>query len=123
MTHNGSLFYTRELREELQARGYQCEGPTDTEVLAKRIGHYHAGPAAKDVRAATERAVARCEGTWGLAVPCADAPGELVVTSHGSPLYIGVGDEGCVASFRVYRCPGHRRTTSRRRSPVFAGRS
>ena len=47
-----------------------------------------------DIREATEKAMKRCEGAWGLVVMCSDLPEELVVTSNGSPLYIGVGDEG-----------------------------
>ena len=95
ISHNGSLFNKQELRKELKDLGHTFEGQTDTEVIAKLIGHYYdtqRGP--KDIRAATESAVKRCEGTWGLAVMCTDAPDQLVVTSHGSPLYIGVGDDG-----------------------------
>jgi len=91
--HNGSLFNKQELRKELKALGYQFEGQTDTEVIAKLIGHYYES-GKTDIRVATEKAMKRCEGTWGLVVMCADLPEELVVTSHGSPLYIGVGDEG-----------------------------
>lgn len=90
--HNGSLFNKQALRKELKALGIQFEGQTDTEVIAKLIGHYYED--GKDIRVATERAMKRCEGTWGLVVMCADLPDELVVTSHGSPLYIGVGGEG-----------------------------
>ena len=94
VTHNGSLFNKRELRQELRALGYAFEGQTDTEVIAKLIGHHYKSDATADVRVATERAMKRCVGTWGLVVMCSDFPEELVVTSHGSPLYIGVGDEG-----------------------------
>lgn len=93
VVHNGSLFNKQDLRKELKALGYKFEGQTDTEVIAKLIGHYYES-GRTDIRVATEKAMKRCEGTWGLVVMCSDLPEELVVTSHGSPLYIGVGDEG-----------------------------
>eukprot|EP00581_Thalassiosira_minuscula_P019338 CAMPEP_0183714274 /NCGR_PEP_ID=MMETSP0737-20130205/8851_1 /TAXON_ID=385413 /ORGANISM="Thalassiosira miniscula, Strain CCMP1093" /LENGTH=733 /DNA_ID=CAMNT_0025943181 /DNA_START=54 /DNA_END=2255 /DNA_ORIENTATION=+ len=91
--HNGSLFNKQDLRKEMKALGYKFEGQTDTEVIAKLIGHYYESGKV-DIREATEKAMKRCEGTWGLVVMCSDLPEELVVTSHGSPLYIGVGDDG-----------------------------
>lgn len=93
VVHNGSIFNKQELRKELKALGYSFDGQTDTEVIAKLIGHYYKDDKT-DIRDATEKAMKRCKGTWGLVVMCSDLPEELVVTSHGSPLYIGVGDNG-----------------------------
>jgi len=106
--HNGSLFNKQELRKELKASGYKFEGQTDTEVIAKLIGHYYES-GKTDIRVATEKAMKRCEGTWGLVVMCADLPEELVVTSHGSPLYIGVGDEGTFVASNPSAFNGHSR--------------
>lgn len=91
--HNGGLFNNTELRKMLKELGYQFVGQTDTEVIAKLIGHYYENGKV-DIRVATEKAMKRCKGTWGLVVMCSDHPEELVITSHGSPLYIGVGDDG-----------------------------
>jgi len=93
VVHNGSIFNRNELRRELKGLGYQMIGQTDTEVIAKLIGHYYDGGKVA-IDKATTMAMQRCQGTWGLVVMCNDSPGELVVTSHGSPLYIGVGSEG-----------------------------
>jgi len=93
VVHNGSIFNKQELRKELKELGYMFYGQTDTEVIAKLIGHYHEGGKA-DIREATTKAMKRCQGTYGVAVMCTDNPEELVVTCHGSPLYIGVGDNG-----------------------------
>ena len=89
----GSVLNKQDLRKELKSKGYNFEGQTDTEVIAKLIGMYYEDPDV-DIRVATEMAMKRCEGAWGLCVMCSDLPEELVVTSNGSPLYIGVGDEG-----------------------------
>ena len=91
LVHNGTLNNANELRRELQAKGHMFSSQTDTEVIAKLIGYY------KDldnstVKAATEKALARCDGTWGLCIMCTDTPHELVVACNGSPLVIGIGD-------------------------------
>eukprot|EP00985_Skeletonema_marinoi_P010288 scaffold4843_cov143-Skeletonema_marinoi.AAC.8 len=93
VVHNGSIFNKQEIRKELKELGYNFYGQTDTEVIAKLIGHYHEGGKV-DIREATKKAMKRFQGTYGLAVMCSDYPEELVVTCHGSPLYIGVGDDG-----------------------------
>jgi glutamine---fructose-6-phosphate transaminase (isomerizing) len=100
VVHNGTINNAHELRKELVALGYVFEGTTDSEVLAKLIGHYYQKYADTDkgraatslVKLATEVALSRCDGSWGLCVLCANAPGELVVACHGSPLLIGVAD-------------------------------
>lgn len=93
VVHNGSIFNRQELRKELKALGYKFDGQTDTEVIAKLIGHYYQGGKV-DIRVATEKAMKRCEGAWGMVVMCSDNPEELIVICNGSPLYIGVGDNG-----------------------------
>lgn len=39
VVHNGSIFNKEVLRKELKGLGYKFEGQTDTEVVAKLIGH------------------------------------------------------------------------------------
>jgi len=93
VTHNGSLFKKQDLHKEPKTLGHKFEGQTDAEVVAKLIGHYYEGADEKDLRVATERAMKRCVGTWGLVAMCSDFPEESVATSHGSPLHIGVCGE------------------------------
>lgn len=93
LIHNGSLINARELREELKALGYKFQGQTDSEVLAKLIGHYYSQQDSISVKEATEKALNRCMGTWGICVLCSDEPDELVVACHGSSLFIGLGDD------------------------------
>mmetsp|Transcript_8901 Transcript_8901/g.19985 ORF Transcript_8901/g.19985 Transcript_8901/m.19985 type:complete len:717 (-) Transcript_8901:106-2256(-) len=108
VVHNGSIWNKQDLRRELKALGYNFEGQTDTEVIAKLIGHYYED-GKTDIRVATEKAMQRCEGAWGLVVMCSDLPEELVVTSHGSPLYIGVGDDGTFVASNPSAFKGHSR--------------
>ena len=90
LVHNGTLNNANELRRELQARGHKFTSQTDTEVIAKLIGEIYEKDKCS-VKEATEKAMANCDGTWGLGIMCTDAPDELVVACNGSPLVIGIG--------------------------------
>jgi glucosamine--fructose-6-phosphate aminotransferase (isomerizing) len=115
LVHNGTINNANELRRELQSMGHIFTSQTDTEVIAKMIGHYYYSmesvdsgdavnaktytPTGITLKQATEMALARCDGTWGLCILCSDVPDELVVACNGSPLVIGVGaDRTFVAS-------------------------
>jgi glucosamine--fructose-6-phosphate aminotransferase (isomerizing) len=91
LVHNGTLTNSNELRRELQAEGHNFTSQTDTEVIAKLVGkYYHIGETS--LKEATEKALLKCDGTWGLGIVCSDTPEELVVACNGSPLVIGIGD-------------------------------
>jgi glutamine---fructose-6-phosphate transaminase (isomerizing) len=62
-------------------------------VIAKLIGEYYEKQMEgnKSVKDATEQALSRCDGSWGLCVMWTDAPDQLVVARNGSPLVIGIG--------------------------------
>mmetsp|Transcript_7120 Transcript_7120/g.14284 ORF Transcript_7120/g.14284 Transcript_7120/m.14284 type:complete len:717 (+) Transcript_7120:170-2320(+) len=92
LVHNGTLNNANELRRELQSRGHKFTSQTDTEVIAKLIGEYYINEKCS-VKDATEKAMARCDGTWGLGIMCTDAPDELIVACNGSPLVIGIGSD------------------------------
>lgn len=93
LVHNGTINNANELRRELQALGHKFTSQTDTEVIAKLIGHYYEQDKGCSVKEATEKALQRCDGTWGLGIICTDQPDELVVACNGSPLVIGIGDD------------------------------
>jgi len=90
LVHNGTLNNANELRRELQSRGHKFSSQTDTEVIAKLIGEVYEQDGGS-IKEATEKAMPRCDGTWGLGIMCSDAPDELVVACNGSPLVIGIG--------------------------------
>ena len=93
LVHNGTLNNANELRRELQARGHHFNSETDTEVIAKLIGEFYEKGGCKSVKLATEQALARCDGSWGLCIMCTDCPDQLVVARNGSPLVIGIGSD------------------------------
>ena len=93
LVHNGTLNNANELRRELQSRGHHFNSETDTEVIAKLIGEYYQKGGCQSVKLATEQALARCDGSWGLCIMCTDCPDQLVVARNGSPLVIGIGSD------------------------------
>jgi glucosamine--fructose-6-phosphate aminotransferase (isomerizing) len=92
LVHNGTLNNANELRRELIKKGHTFTSQTDTEVIAKLIGHYYAQEKCS-VKEATSNALLECDGTWGLCIMCSDTPDELVVACNGSPLVLGIGDD------------------------------
>ncbi|KAL7564173.1 hypothetical protein ACA910_021147 [Epithemia clementina (nom. ined.)] len=99
LVHNGTINNSSALRRELQNMGHKFSSQTDTEVIAKLIGHYYNQSDKPSVMEATRKALARCDGTWGLCIMCSDTPDELVVACNGSPLVVGViGDRTLVAN-------------------------
>ncbi|MFN8178683.1 MAG: glutamine--fructose-6-phosphate transaminase (isomerizing) [bacterium] len=88
VVHNGIIENYRVLKRQLEDAGVAFRTETDTEVLAQLIGHYYAG----DLEDAVRLALKRVDGTYGIAVVCADEPDKIIVARNGSPLVVGIGD-------------------------------
>ncbi len=95
VVHNGIIENCYALRKYLEKEGIEFVSETDTEVLAQLIGKLYRG----DLEAAVRGALQQVDGTYGIAVICADEPDVIVAARKGSPLILGVGqDEYLVAS-------------------------
>ena len=101
VVHNGIIENYRELRAYLQRSGHTLVSETDSEVIAHLIEDAWAGPSAGNLVGAVRNAVRRLEGSWALAVVCADAPGEIVCARNGSPLVVASTSEGAYAASDV----------------------
>ena len=101
VVHNGIIENYRELRAYLQRSGHTLVSETDSEVIAHLIEDAWAGPSAGNLVGAVRNAVRRLEGSWALAVVCADAPGEIVCARNGSPLVVASTPEGAYAASDV----------------------
>ncbi|MCF8131235.1 MAG: glutamine--fructose-6-phosphate aminotransferase, partial [Deltaproteobacteria bacterium] len=88
--HNGIIENYHILKKKLEKEGIAFRSETDTEVLAQLIGLYFDGDLADAVR----KTMSQVEGTFGLGVIHRHVPGQIVVARRGSPLIIGVSDEG-----------------------------
>ena len=90
LVHNGIIENYAEIREELAAAGVTFESQTDTEVLAHLVNFYYEG----DLLAAVEKALNRVRGAYGIAVMALDEPGRIVAARLGSPMVVGLADDG-----------------------------
>lgn len=98
VVHNGIIESAARQRPLLREMGYEFRSDTDTEVLVHLIDlAYRECELLED---AVADALARIEGTYGIAVVSTRDPGKIVVARNGSPVLLGVGrdDEYFVAS-------------------------
>ena len=92
LVHNGIIENHAELRDALIHEGVAFSSDTDTEVLAQLIGKRHAaGIPLADAVVAT---LAQIRGTYGIAVASRKEPDTIVAARFGSPLLIGIGNDG-----------------------------
>ncbi|MGI9037906.1 MAG: glutamine--fructose-6-phosphate transaminase (isomerizing), partial [Gemmatimonadota bacterium] len=90
VVHNGIVENFEVLRTKLRELGHVFVSETDTEVLAHLVEEVFEG----NLEQAVAAALSRVEGTYGIAVIHEDDPGKIVVARNGSPLLIGIGEEG-----------------------------
>ncbi len=95
--HNGIIENYQSIRNRLGKQGITFRSETDTEVLAHMISENYKG----DLSEAVRKTMSQVEGTFGIAVIHRKAPGEIVVARRGSPLIIGVGEDGNFAASDV----------------------
>ena len=96
LIHNGVIENYASIKKFLGTKGYTFQSETDTEVLCNLIAyHYQKEPEIKEGSRFLEsvrKTLRHIEGTYGIAVMCADRPAEIVAARKGSPLILGVGD-------------------------------
>lgn len=96
LIHNGVVENYSSIKKFLLTKDFTFQSETDTEVLCNLIAyHYQKEPVALEGSRfveAVRKTLRHVEGTYGIAVMCADAPGEIVAARKGSPLILGVGD-------------------------------
>ena len=90
LVHNGIIENHEELRAELQAKGYVFHSQTDTEVIAHLVDSLYNG----DIFEAVKAALAHLTGAYAIAVFHKDEPHRVIGARAGSPLILGVGQEG-----------------------------
>jgi len=96
LVHNGIIENHAAIRAFLEQQGTAFASETDTESLAQLIGFFYARTG--DLLGSVRKALCDVQGTFGLAVLCADAPRTLIAARRGSPLIVGVGDGEFVIS-------------------------
>ncbi|GAE90651.1 glucosamine-fructose-6-phosphate aminotransferase [Acetivibrio straminisolvens JCM 21531] len=95
VVHNGIIENYMELKEFLEAEGYEFVSETDTEVVAQLIDYHYHG----DIVQAVINSINEIEGSYALGVLCSDCPDKFVAARKDSPLVVGLGNgENFVAS-------------------------
>ncbi|RLB43224.1 MAG: glutamine--fructose-6-phosphate transaminase (isomerizing) [Deltaproteobacteria bacterium] len=95
--HNGIIENFHSIKKKLEKDGVVFSSDTDTEVLAHLIALNFDGDLAEAVR----KTMAQVEGTFGMAVLHKNVPGQIVVARRGSPLIIGISEDGHFAASDV----------------------
>jgi len=90
LVHNGIIENADVLRVQLERAGHRFTTETDTEALVHLIEEAPGDSLEERVAAALEHV----EGTYGIAVVSSTDPGTIVVARHGSPVLLGVGENG-----------------------------
>jgi glucosamine--fructose-6-phosphate aminotransferase (isomerizing) len=90
LVHNGIIENHDDLRAALQAKGYVFLSQTDTEVIAHLVDSLYNG----DLFEAVKAALPQLHGAYAIAVFCKDEPNRLIGARAGSPLILGVGQDG-----------------------------
>lgn len=105
LVHNGIIENHAAIRRQMEGRGHRFVSETDTEALAHLIGELYHG----DLFEAVSAALKQVEGTFGIAVLCADTPDRIVVARRGSPLVIGLGENATIVASDVSAVISHTR--------------
>ncbi|HPP46679.1 MAG TPA: glutamine--fructose-6-phosphate transaminase (isomerizing), partial [Accumulibacter sp.] len=96
VVHNGIIENHEFLRARLKAVGYQFTSDTDTEVMAHLIAYELR--TVDDFLTAVRQAIAQLQGAYAIAVLREIDPSRIVVAREGSPLLLGLSDDGCYAA-------------------------
>jgi len=96
VVHNGIIENHESLRTRLKAEGYEFTSDTDTEVVA----HLVASELKKtpEFFMAVRSAIAQLQGAYALAILRESEPEHIIVAREGSPLLLGVAEDGNYAA-------------------------
>jgi glucosamine--fructose-6-phosphate aminotransferase (isomerizing) len=96
VVHNGIIENHEALRAALKAEGFMFTSDTDTEVVAHLIEKKLRTET--DLFAAVRDALSELEGAYALAVMRDNDPSCIVVAREGSPLLLGLAEDGTFAA-------------------------
>jgi len=92
VVHNGIIENYIELKDLQIKQGYEFTSETDTEVIAHSIESTI--KPSNSLLKATQKAIKTLEGSYGIGVISSKYPDQIIAARKGSPLVIGIGDNG-----------------------------
>jgi glucosamine--fructose-6-phosphate aminotransferase (isomerizing) len=96
VVHNGIIENHEALRASLKAAGYEFTSDTDTEVVAHLVAREL--QTGGDLFDAVRAALTQLEGAYAIAVLREADPTRIIVAREGSPLLLGLADDGTYAA-------------------------
>lgn len=98
LVHNGIIENYKELKADLEKAGHKFLSETDTEVMAHLVEEYKKRVPFEE---AVWKMLAHLRGTYGLAIIDRASPTKIIVTRNGSPLVLGILDDGYLVASDV----------------------
>jgi len=92
VVHNGIIENYVDLKELQIDQGYEFSSDTDTEVIAHAIDF--SSQTCNSLLESVQKALRTLEGSYGLGIISSKHPQILIAARKGSPLLIGIGDNG-----------------------------
>ena len=92
VVHNGIIENYIDLKDLQMKQGYEFTSETDTEVIAHAIES--AIKPSNSLLKATQKAIKTLDGSYGIGVLSSKYPDQIIAARKGSPLVIGIGDNG-----------------------------
>ncbi|WP_345794198.1 glutamine--fructose-6-phosphate transaminase (isomerizing) [Thauera sp. JM12B12] len=96
VVHNGIIENFEAIRAELQGKGYVFESETDTEAIAHLV-HFKL-QSTPDLFEAVRQATNELVGAYAIGVVAEADPFRIIVARRGSPLLLGIGEDGMYAA-------------------------
>jgi len=96
VVHNGIIENFEELRSSLQAKGYAFTSETDTEAIAHLL--HDKLKTIPDLFDAVRATIAELVGAYAIGVLTEADPSRAIVARKGSPLLLGIGEDGHYAA-------------------------
>ncbi len=96
VVHNGIIENFEELRSKLQAKGYAFTSETDTEAIAHLL--HDKLKTIPDLFDAVRATIAELVGAYAIGVLTEADPTRAIVARKGSPLLLGIGEDGHYAA-------------------------
>ncbi len=92
VVHNGIIENHEALRAKLKLAGYQFASETDTEVIAHLLHSFVS--LGQTLIQAVQNTVRQLDGAYAIAAIASNQPNSVVGSRKGSPLLLGVGNNG-----------------------------
>ena len=92
IVHNGIIENYIELKNNQLSQGYKFTSQTDTEVIAHAIDF--AMQSSHTLLSSVQKAIKTFQGSYGVGVISSRYPDTIIAARKGSPLVIGIGDNG-----------------------------